>query len=281
MTISIVPDKFLDILCCLHCKKSDLSNNTDRLVCKNCGYEYPINNGIPDLTIGKPIRQPKIYNDADYQRLIDSYTEIQDFLYQKGRVVSYVQNAGHRIVEKLKKKKYRLTLDLGCGDGSHYPYLTAPDDCFGIDINQKSLEQSKAKFKEFFVIRAGAYDLPVQDASVDCITSIYNLEHLVYLDLALEEMYRILLPEGDIFISVPTEGSFFWSLGRKMSTSKKFTNSLLDWGRAIQIEHINCIWQIEKAIRRYFVIKKRICFPFCIPAFRCNLLITYHCGLRG
>ena len=102
-----------------------------------------------------------------------------------------------------------MTLDLGCGDGSHYPYLTSPDDCFGIDINQKSLEQSKAKFKEFFVIRAGAYDLPVQDASVDCITSIYNLEHLVYLDLALEEMYRILLPEGDIFISVPTEGSFF------------------------------------------------------------------------
>jgi len=108
MTISIVPDKFLDILCCLHCKKSDLSNNTDRLVCKNCGYEYPINNGIPDLTIGKPIRQPKIYNDADYQRLIDSYTEIQDFLYQKGRVVSYVQNAGHRIVEKIDIFKYVL-----------------------------------------------------------------------------------------------------------------------------------------------------------------------------
>ena len=77
MTISIVPNKFLDILCCLHCKKSNLSNNTDRLVCKNCGYEYSINNSIPDLIMDKPIRQPIIYNDADYQRLNESYTEIR------------------------------------------------------------------------------------------------------------------------------------------------------------------------------------------------------------
>lgn len=280
-----IPQKFIDILCCTNCKEGRILPYPERLVCCKCNHEYHIQNGIPNLTSANSVRLPKIYGDSDYQQWTSLRASSHSFFYEtKG--VGYVQNAGHLAVRSLQGSNiYGITLDLGCGDGAHYPYFREPDGCLGIDMDQQALEGLKKRFPNFLVIRADGHTLPIRDQSINCIISIYNLEHMVYLDLALEEMVRILSPGGDIFISVPTEGGFAWgiarNLGRNLLLAKKFTTTPLNYKRISEIEHINCIQQLEKAFKRYFEIKKRIFSPLHIPSFHLNLIVTYHCRARG
>ena len=44
----MIDDEFLQILCCPSCK-SDLTLRAEMLVCKSCGKEYDIIDGIPIL----------------------------------------------------------------------------------------------------------------------------------------------------------------------------------------------------------------------------------------
>lgn len=288
MSHYIIPQRFIDILYCANCKER-LCPQPEKLTCSNCNHEYHIRNGIPDLTPVNSTRLPKIYSDDDYQKWLGVRAVSHDFFYgTKG--VATVQNAGHRAVRTLQgNNTYEITLDLGCGDGAHYPYLKEPDKCLGVDMDQQSLEKLKIRFPNFSVVCADGYNLPVRDQSVDCIISIYNLEHMVYLDLILEEMVRILSPGGDIYISVPTEGGIAWDIGRSLGRNLLFTRKFalthtdiqtIDYNRVLEIEHINCIYQLEKAFKRHFDIKKRIFFPFHIPSFQLNLITTYHCRAR-
>jgi SAM-dependent methyltransferase len=226
------------------------------------------------------MRLPVIYNDSNFQAWLNNIN--QDYYYQTKGIVSYVQNAGHRVVQSLRRHRtYKLTLDLGCGDGAHYPYLEEPATCFGIDIDRASLEKLQSRFPDFFVICADGYRLPLRDGSIDCIVNIYNLEHMVYLDLALEEMFRIIAPDGDIFISVPNVGGVVWDTGSILTSQRTLTTETMSFKRVVEISHINCIWQLEKAFKRYFTIKRKISFPFPIPSFHVNLITTYHCVKRS
>lgn len=272
-------ENFIDALKCVNCGADNLAYNEEHLKCENCGFKYQIANGIPDMKHpSKGARMPKIYSDPDYLKWLDNLTDGINYFYNTKGVVSYVQNYGHRIVRKLKGgKEYERTLDLGCGNGDHYPYLRSPDKCFGIDIDMKALNTAKTRHPDYFVMRADCYDMPVRDSSVDCIVSVYSLEHMVYLDLVLEEMDRILKSEGDIFISVPNEGGWLWGFGRSLTSAKKFSRESYNYNRVVAIEHINCIWQIEKALKRYFCIQRKASFPFLIGGFYANLISAYHC----
>ena len=276
----MIPEKIQEILCCPGQCKGTLSYaaKDGYFKCRTCGHIYDFKNGIPDLRPVKSIRMPGIYNDPHYKNYLDNLADIQDYFYRSGGLISWVQNAGHRRIRSLtEEKKGGVTLDLGCGDGAHCSFMSNPSNYFGVDVDQKSLEKLKNSLKDFFVVCADAYDLPIKDRGVDRIVNIYNLEHIAYLDLMLEEMMRVLRPSGDVFISVPNEGGFMWSLGRSMTSLRKLTTSARNYARAIEISHINCIWQLDKAIRRYFSIKKRYFFPFYLPNFDINLITTYHC----
>ena len=149
------------------------------------------------------------------------------------------------------------------------------DNYVGVDIDQASLEKFNKKRPNCSLIRADGYNLPFKDESIDCLMNIYNLEHMVYLDLALEEMSRVIKPNGDIYISVPNEGGLLWGLGRSLTSSKHFKN--INYARIIAIQHINCIWQLEKAFKRHFKIIHREYFPMALPILHANLISTYHC----
>jgi SAM-dependent methyltransferase len=254
----------------------------ENLACRACGHIFPTVRHIPDLRPVEPLRLPRIYDDPDYRTWVAGLAEAQEYFYRKGRIVSFIQRSGHRVVRRLREgRDSGITLDLSCGDGAHYPFLHRPGACLGIDIDQRSLEKLKSRFPDFGVVRADAYRLPLRDKTVDSIVNVYNLEHMAYLDLALEEMHRVLTAEGDLFASIPNEGGFFWGLGRRWSTARHFTSPRLDYQRAIQIDHINCVWQVEKALRRYFRIIRRVFFPLPLPVFHFNLVTAYWAQKRA
>lgn len=50
------------------------------------------------------------------------------------------------------------------------------------------------------------YRLPFRHRTFDRVINIYNLEHLLHFDFALEETRRILNDDAELLVSVPAEG---------------------------------------------------------------------------
>jgi 2-polyprenyl-3-methyl-5-hydroxy-6-metoxy-1,4-benzoquinol methylase len=118
------------------------------------------------------------------------------------------------IDEKIKLKKYeefigndisdKKILDLGCGLGWFCKYLKSKL-CFELDVIPFSLS------------RAGRYacgnalELPFLKASFDIITCFDVIEHLEEKDalFMLEEMKRVMRPDGRIYISTPNKYNIF------------------------------------------------------------------------
>jgi len=190
-----------------------------------------------------------MYEDPNYLKWNRGLAESQDYLYRSNPLVAWVQNAGHRAIRALTAgTRDALTLDMACGDGAHRPYMWRPDRVVGIDIHQASLEKYLSRYPDALVLRGDCYRLPFRDAVFDRVLNIYNFEHLIHLDFALEEAHRVLKAGGELLASVPTEGGLAWVLGRRLTTARRHTSERLDYLRANAIDHCNTVWQIEKAI---------------------------------
>ncbi|MEW6264265.1 MAG: methyltransferase domain-containing protein [Thermodesulfobacteriota bacterium] len=270
------------ILKCVRCSRPGLVRDESGLVfCPDCRHSYPANGGIPDFRPPAPWPLPRLYQDDDYLAWLDFQSKSKEYFYKPGSLMAYVQNAGHRIIRRMcRRRRLGHLLDLGCGDGHHYPYLDQTDGYLGLDMDQKSLEAARSRFPRLSLIRADACNIPINDGQVDAVISIYALEHFIYLDRVLEEIERVLAPDGDLFISVPTEGSLAWSAGRRLTTARKFTSIAMNYTRAQEIDHINCVWQLDRAIRRHFRVVERVMFPLALPIFQLNLVVAYHCRAR-
>lgn len=113
---------------------------------------------------------------------------------------------------KFQIEPEEIVLDLGCGTGRH---------CFNHQIKKakiipldkdpesmkeitKKIESSKTNKNEHFPIQGGAIKLPFKDRSFDKVICSEVLEHLPDPNSCLKEINRILKPNGEIAVSVPT-----------------------------------------------------------------------------
>ena len=86
-------------------------------------------------------------------------------------------------------------LDAGCGEGILVEEYAGRLDITGVDANYSSAR----------VTLGSVTALPLPDASVDRALCLDVLEHLSYEDQprALAELFRVLRPGGELFVSVP------------------------------------------------------------------------------
>jgi SAM-dependent methyltransferase len=86
-------------------------------------------------------------------------------------------------------------LDAGCGEGILVEEYAGRLDIIGVDANYSSAR----------VTLGSVTALPLPDASFDRALCLDVLEHLSYEDQprALAELFRVLRPGGELFISVP------------------------------------------------------------------------------
>jgi ubiquinone/menaquinone biosynthesis C-methylase UbiE len=86
-------------------------------------------------------------------------------------------------------------LDAGCGEGVLVDEYAARLDITGVDANYASER----------VTQGSVTALPFPDASFDRALCLDVLEHLTYEEQprALAELYRVLEPGGELFVSVP------------------------------------------------------------------------------
>jgi 23S rRNA (guanine745-N1)-methyltransferase len=92
-----------------------------------------------------------------------------------------------------------LTVDAGCGEGYYSTRLAAEGvSVFGVDISKNAIAHAAKRAKRgalknaFFAV-ASVFELPLRDASVDCVTS-------VFAPCAEEEFCRVLCPGGVLIV---------------------------------------------------------------------------------
>ena len=100
------------------------------------------------------------------------------------------------ILQMIKDISYTKVLEIGCGSGELSNHLK---NYIGIDISPKTSR---------FII-GDAQKLPIKDNSADLILLLDLLEHTDD-KLVMEEVYRVLKPNGSVIITVPGF-MFLWS----------------------------------------------------------------------
>ena len=92
-------------------------------------------------------------------------------------------------------------LDLGCGDGSFGPslFLDHATNYCGIDLSKPAIKLAAKRWPEATWVLANAdRGLPVPNASVDCVVSLFGRRPVA-------EISRVLSPSGCLIVAVPGE----------------------------------------------------------------------------
>ena len=97
-------------------------------------------------------------------------------------------------------------MDIGCGDGN-FTMLMAKSlgakEIYGVDISEKGVEMARKKGVKAFKIDVDEENLPFNDNYFDVVTALEVIEHLFDPDHFLEEVYRVLKPNGIFILSTP------------------------------------------------------------------------------
>ena len=127
------------------------------------------------------------------------------------------------LLSKISTLKDKTILDIGGGIGILSSNLDKSNICINLDISFNDLNQSKIIFGELFhIINGSMNEIPLQNNSVDCVICANLLEVAKMIDIenndvnrnnsvqkyptiikVLDEIYRVLKPEGKLLITTP------------------------------------------------------------------------------
>ncbi|MBK5110607.1 MAG: class I SAM-dependent methyltransferase [Thermoleophilia bacterium] len=93
-------------------------------------------------------------------------------------------------------------LDLGCGVGHSY-HLLAPRETVGVDIDAGALDGQDRR-----TVVADMRELPFPDGEFHSVLSVHSLEHVPDPEKVLEEVARILTPDGTAVFVTPNRLTF-------------------------------------------------------------------------
>lgn len=93
-------------------------------------------------------------------------------------------------------------LDVGCGRSAAFLKAIAPRIEQGIGVDFK-VEATTIKNIQTLPLKL-ADELPFADASFDVVTLLAVLEHLEHEQQVLQEIYRVLKPNGKLVLTVPS-----------------------------------------------------------------------------
>lgn len=174
-----------------------------------------------------------------------------------------------------KKKKHWNTLEIGGGTGNH---ISSEDmtnqDYTVLDIRENMLMSLKEKYPEIRVVKGDCQKRYAKRAEYDRIICIHTLEHIPNLPEALKQIRYALKPDGVAHIVIPCEGGWLYYLGRQITIARWFKNNYhRDYGKFIKSEHLNTASEVIEELSKYFKIKEKTYFPFCVHLLHANISI--------
>lgn len=217
------------------------------------------------------------FEDKDFRKWQDEYYFQFYDDNQKGSVGTTVNHYGFKIVKSIDFTN-KVILEVGPGKIDHIDYnQTKPKEYILADINKNFLELSSQKLKEYGIkniktLEVQGIKIDLEDNSVDMIISFHQLEHIYELQDYINELKRILKPDGLLVGAVPTEGSISWGFGRFL-TSRRYVkkNMDFDYDKVICWEHPNFVNKIKTTLDANFTNIESIKKPFRVLPMDFNL----------
>jgi len=110
----------------------------------------------------------------------------------------------------MKDNHLKKVLDVGCGTGKLVKFLNENGfQAYGCDTAEIAVKTAQKNNKKNAILKASATKLPSKNNSFDLIASISTIEHLTQKEIVsfLKEAYRVLRPQGFLFIITPNFAS--------------------------------------------------------------------------
>ena len=193
---------------------------------------------------------------------------------------SIVDKFNHEYVVNSRPKNFKNVLEIGAGDGEHLYYEKLNrkklKNYFALDIRKNMLSRLNMEFVEVNSFKGDCQKKTIFKPNFfDRVIAIHVLEHLPNLPNALVEINRIIKKNGIFQVVIPCEGSFAYSIARKISAErifKKKYNMSYKW--FIEREHLSVPSEIFNELEKFFKVVSASYFPISImPLEFCNLCI--------
>ena len=223
---------------------------------------------------------PKIFPELTPEQVDISNDFVQYWHEVLPRRFGVVDRFNHNYVVKTAPKNFSHTLEVGAGNGEHLKYEQLSQEqkvnYVAVDIRENMIREFKKKFPDIQAVVADCEKpMDFEDGHFDRVLAIHILEHLPNLPAAVKELYRVCNKDrGVLSIVIPCEGSFAYSLGRKISAQRIFEARYKQSYRwFIDREHINRPYEIFEELSPYFTLKSTSYFPIPLKMEFCNLCI--------
>lgn len=158
----------------------------------------------------------------------------------------------HRLLRPLAAADRMLSvLDVGCGSGDVLDGIGRDRiSVLGVDRVPSMVAQAMSTHPDDQFVVADATRLPVQDASMDLITSLGVLEYVPDYEAVLASFFRKLRPGGHLIVSFPIRRSLFFVLSQMERYAEEMALRLRDQLRGRKRE---CNGRPNYAHRRWTV----------------------------
>ena len=185
----------MSILICPYCKGPLTASKERTFVCENKHSFDLAKQGYLNLL---PVNQKKSKDPGDNQMMISARREFLEL----GFYDSLIDSIKNLIEKKLSFNSQEIiAFDAGCGEGyysqkalNELPHLSTK--IWGTDISKYAVKSAAGKYKNNFYFVSSVYNLPVADASVDLILSVFS-------PVMAEEFNRILSSRGFAIVVTP------------------------------------------------------------------------------
>jgi SAM-dependent methyltransferase len=165
------------------------------------------------------------------------------------------------------------TLEIGAGTGTHLPY--EPDGQYvALEGSDELADQIPRRDGLTVVVADCEQRLPWDDDSFDRVLAIHLLEHLYNRPAALDEVARVLRPDGVFSVVIPCEGGRLYSLGRHVTTKRIFEKRYqMPYEWMIRQDHCNSAREVLTELTSRFRVRRRSYFPSRVPTVDLNLMV--------
>jgi len=186
-----------------------------------------------------------------------------------------LEHFNHGVLSRFSIQSGSKTLEVGAGLGEHLRYenLTI-QEYYCLEYREEFCKELRKKISPDRVICGDIHERQNwPDATFDRILSVHVLEHLRNLPAAVNEVRRLLKPDGVLDIVIPCDGEPLYGLARKVSSERMFRkNFKMDFTPIIRNEHVSTHREILEVLERDFIVQKRIMFPFYFNLPKINLV---------
>lgn len=202
--------------------------------------KYIRNNLIMNSEEIKPYKgqeSKKVQVAAMFNNIANTYDFLNHFL-SFGIDILWRKKA----IRELRKDNPKVILDVatGTGDFALEALSLQPDKIIGVDISEGMLAMAREKIQkrklenQFNVQLGDSENLPFQDNTFDAVTVSFGVRNFEHLERGLENIYRVLKPNGKTVILEFSKPRYF---PFKQLYNFYFNQILPVWGRVFSKDH--------------------------------------------